>query len=73
MEAEVYSLQVGNGNTERLLWPGAPHGPAQSHFQSLILEPGFCELKGSLGDCNFSTNKRQAEDMGRAVCPKKAL
>ena len=42
-------------------------------FQSLILEPGFCDSWGVLGDYGFSTNRRQAEDMGLegGSCPGK--
>ena len=36
MEAETYSLQTRNGNTERLPDPGAPQGLARFHFSSSL-------------------------------------
>lgn len=33
-------------------------------FQSFILEPGFCDSREAWEAYSFSTNKRQAEDIG---------
>ena len=41
MEAEAYFLQTRNGDTERLLSPGAPQGPAQFQRESVLTKgPG---------------------------------